>query len=92
MENAIGTQHACAWTKRKEIIFKNNKIYTDLSELIKKAHGNELSIAAFKPSEVMDFKVEEVKRNWDPQKIKDLEAKAQQGDFFKTKEEVRERF
>jgi hypothetical protein len=46
-----------------------SKIYDDLSVLIEKANqDNEVSLATFKPTRILDFIVEEVDREWNPEK------------------------
>jgi len=76
----------------KQIIFNNKSVYTDLSELIEKANNNELSIAIFKPTEIMGLVVEEVDREWSQEKLDLLKAKASQLSLFQTEEEVRKEF
>lgn len=38
------------WAERKRLILKPNLIHTNLTQLIRKAHANELSLAIFKPT------------------------------------------
>jgi hypothetical protein len=61
------------WLKRKEIVFKN-KVYTDLTELISEAKDREImtSLAVFKPTEIIDFTIEQVEREWDKNKLEKL--------------------
>lgn len=61
------------WLLRKEIVFKN-KIYTDLDELIKEAKNKEImtSLAVFFPTEIVDFTIENVEREWDKNKLAKL--------------------
>lgn len=61
------------WLLRKEIVFKN-KVYTDIDELIAEAKNREImtSLAVFKPTEIVDFTVEEVEREWDKKKLEKL--------------------
>jgi len=61
------------WLLRKEIVFKN-KIYTDIDELIAKSKNREImtSLAVFKPTEIVDFTIEEVEREWDKKKLEKL--------------------
>ena len=76
----IGTEKA--WVERKEIIFKNNAIYRDLSILIEKANNNELSIAIFKATKLLDLVIEETDREWKPENLALLKAKASQLSLF----------
>jgi hypothetical protein len=61
------------WLLRKEVIFKS-KIYTDIEELISEAKNKKImtSLAVFKPTEIIDFTIEEVEREWDKNKLEKL--------------------
>lgn len=61
------------WLLRKEIVFKN-KVYTNIEELIKEAKNREImtSLAVFKPTEIVDFTIEQVEREWDKKKLEKL--------------------
>ncbi len=72
------------WKERKQIIFKKQKPYTNLEEVIGKAKENQLSITVFKPAELKDFIIEEVDSEWSEEKIRILEEKAKQGSLFET--------
>ncbi len=80
------------WKKRKEIIFSKSRIYTDLTELITLAKANELSLATFKPKEIIAFEVEKTEREWPAEKLALLEAKSKQLSLFQTKEELKKEF
>lgn len=68
---------------RKSIVLKN-PLYTNKKEIIKKAKANELSLVVFKPSRITGFVIkEEEERDWDPEKLKALEADRKQLDIFK---------
>lgn len=90
IDEPVGTKQA--WTERKRIIFEKNDVYTDLGKLIKKANDNELSIAIFKPSEILKFVVEEAEREWSQDSLDILKAKASQLSLFQTEEEVKKEF
>ncbi len=80
--DAIGTENF--WQKRKDIVLKN--VYTNLSVLIEEAKDKKVctSLAVFKPKEVIGFKVEQVSREWDEEKLAELEAKSKQQNLFET--------
>jgi hypothetical protein len=61
------------WFLRKQIVLKN-KIYTDIEELISEAKDKKImtSLAVFKPTEITDFTIEEVEREWDKEKLEKL--------------------
>ena len=80
------------WDKRREIVFKNKKIYTNLQELIGKAKTEGTSLAVFKPSEILDLVVEETEREWDTNKLAILKDLSRQQNLFQTPEEIEEEF
>lgn len=80
------------WAERKQIVFDKNPIYTDLATIISKAQRDELSIAIFKPTKILDFLIQETDREWKPDRLKLLNAKASQLQIFQTEEEVRREF
>ena len=86
----LGTEQN--WYRRKEVINKSF-IYDDLNVLISKANiDNELSLATFKPTKIIDSIVEEVEREWDSQKLATLKAKSKQLSLFQTEAEVKKEF
>ncbi|MFQ5330102.1 MAG: hypothetical protein ACE5D4_08970 [Thermodesulfobacteriota bacterium] len=87
----IGTKGA--WAERKNIIFEKNEVYSDLSILIEKANNNnELSIAIFKPTEILELVIEETDREWNSESLKLLKDKARQMSLFQTQEELEREF
>jgi len=76
----IGTEQD--WYERKKIIFERGSIYRDLEEIIKLNKDGILSLATFKPTNIIDLVVQEVEREWDQSKIEKLKSKAKQGDLF----------
>ncbi len=63
---------ASNWLQRKEIVLRNT--YENLSQLIEEAKNREIctSLAVFKPSEVLDFQIEETSRQWPKSKLETL--------------------
>lgn len=80
------------WDERRRIIFKNKKIYTNLQELINKAKSDGISLAIFKPMEILDFIIEKTERDWDSNKLAILKRLSQQLNLFQTPEEIEEEF
>ena len=70
------------WKARKEIVLNN--VYTNLTTLIDEAKNKTIStsLAVFKPSKILDFRIEAVSRDWDDKKLKILEANASQFNLF----------
>lgn len=75
------------WAARKEIVLK--KVYYDLAELIDEAHNKQIltSLAVFKPTEIIDFVIEAVEREWDKNKLAKLEAERKQSNLFQQPED-----
>jgi len=81
--STIDTDKDKIWRTRKELIFANTKVYTNLEEIIKKANNeNELSLAIFKPNEITDFTYEKDSEEWDEKKLRAIEADKQQLKLF----------
>ncbi|RDH89561.1 MAG: hypothetical protein DIZ77_15510 [endosymbiont of Seepiophila jonesi] len=58
-------------------------MYTNFAEIIERnKNDRELSLATFKPTEIVDFIIEEDEREWNQDKLHTVEAKAQQNDLF----------
>lgn len=68
------------WIERKKFVL--GKVYFNLKELIAEAKDKNIrtSLAVFKPTNVLDFKIEAVDREWDKDKL----AKFQQMNLFET--------
>lgn len=82
--DTIGTEYE--WYYRKQIVLK--KVYTDIKELISEAHDQKIctSLAVFKPTKVIDFKIEKVAAEWDSKKLEKLKALNDQGNLFDMEE------
>ncbi|MBL0288620.1 MAG: hypothetical protein IPQ19_14835 [Bacteroidetes bacterium] len=77
------------WILRKEIVLKN-KIYFDIEELISEAKNREIltSLAVFKPTEIIDFTIEQVEREWDKSKLEKLKQDRSSNLFAEEKEDL----
>ena len=82
------------WLQRRNIIFKNKKIYTNLTEVINKAKSKEdcISLALFKPTTLIDFIIQPTEREWDKNKLQHLKELAKQLNLFQTSEEIEKEF
>jgi hypothetical protein len=80
------------WDERRKIIFKNKKIYTNLEELIISAKSDGISLAVFKPTEVLDFVIEPDERVWNLKKLESLRRLSQQMNLFQSTEEIEAEF
>jgi hypothetical protein len=79
------------WHERNDIIFNTQKIYTDMNEVIALAKNNQ-SLAIFKPTKITNFSWEEVDREWDAEKLRNLKAKSQQLSFFEKENDMSQEF
>lgn len=80
------------WNYRKSIILGKTKVYYNLSELISDAREHLVSLAIFKPTKVISFKIEEASRDWDPNRLSILQSLSLQQSLFQTAEELEEEF
>ena len=70
-----------AWAGRKDLVLKER--FTSMKELIARAKSEERkSLAVLKPTEIVDFVIEETDRDWKEKFI----AQNRQGDIFETDE------
>ncbi|MGK0190060.1 MAG: hypothetical protein ACI9R3_005880 [Verrucomicrobiales bacterium] len=77
----IGTEDQ--WRERRRIFLKNGEVFTDMEALISAAKANEMSLATFKPQQILDFVwKEEEEREWDESKLENMRAMTAQGDLF----------
>lgn len=70
------------WHERRRMLLHRATVHTSLSELIRGAKNNALSLAVFRPERVVDFQWEETDRQWDPSKLAIVRAMASQPDLF----------
>jgi len=81
------------WEERKRILFKSEKLYTNLEEIINLAKAPPYhSLAIFKPTKFLDFYSEETERDWPKNKIEQIREKAKQLSLFQTPDELIEEF
>jgi len=72
------------WWERNQTVLIAGDVYTSFDEIIaKNKNGRQLSLATFKPTEILDVTVEEEEsRDWDEKMLLELEAKSKQQDMF----------
>jgi len=81
------------WEERKYILLKTEKVYFNLTEIIKIAKEPPYkSLVVFKPTKILDFHVESTDRDWPKDKLERIQAKAKQLSLFQTPDEVIEEF
>jgi hypothetical protein len=76
----IGT--ASGWRDRRRLILERGRVYTSLRQIIDGAHKNQLSLAVFKPSEILDVRFELCDRDWNPEKVEHIRKMLDQGRLF----------
>ncbi len=71
------------WHERRELVLIKGTVYDDFSKILERNKNNHgLSLATFKPAEIVGFKIEEVDRDWDQKKLKEVQQRAKQSDLF----------
>ena len=82
LHEELPTGRGREWAGRKDLILKKGRVFDDLAALIKMANANELSIATFKPTDILEVTHRPVARKWAPGKIVAVEGFHRQGDLF----------
>ncbi|MFH0907388.1 MAG: hypothetical protein V1929_01315 [bacterium] len=70
------------WRDRRAILLKKATVHTRLQALIDGAKANTLSLAVFKPANILDFVWEEETREWDAAKLAEMRNQSNQGELF----------
>jgi hypothetical protein len=73
---------ASKWRERRRILLKTARVYDRLDELIAGAKANQVSLAVFKPTRIVDFIWEEETREWDLDKLREMRARHSQLNLF----------
>ena len=77
----LGTENG--WAARKEIVLKN--MSTNLADLIQRVKDENISLAVYKPAEIIDFVWESQSREWDKKKLDKVKANLSQRSLFEEK-------
>lgn len=80
--DTIDTRSRGGWETRRNYVISRGKVYHNLSDVIALNKQGLVSLATFKPTSILDLKVDKVDRNWDPDKLEALREHARQGDMF----------
>lgn len=70
------------WRERRRLLLKTARVYDRLDELIAGAKSNQVSLAVFRPTRVIDFVWEAEERQWDPDKVGQMREATKQNDLF----------
>ena len=71
-----------AWRDRRRLLLETSRVYTNLATLIADAKENMVSLAVFKPTRVIDLRVEEDEREWKPERVEAMRKATNQFDLF----------
>lgn len=77
----MGTERG-QWRARRQLLLKAAKVFTRLSDLIDAAKANQISLAVFKPTRILDLVWEEEEREWDAGKLTEMRNLTSQGVLF----------
>ena len=83
---------ADGWAERCRLVLNKGTVYDNMTELIEMAKNNELSLATYKPTEILDLVVEEVEREWSASKLNIAKNLHRQGDLFADDDQFEEEF
>jgi hypothetical protein len=67
--------------ERDAFILKN--VHTNKKNLIESAKADRLSLATFRPSKFVKFEIETAPKEWDAEKLLEIQKMRKQGDLFK---------
>lgn len=70
------------WSERRRILLKTARVYDRLDELIAGAKSNQVSLAIFRPTKIVDFVWEQETREWDESKVREMRELTSQLDLF----------
>lgn len=70
------------WSERRKLLLKTARVFDRLDDLIAGAKQNEVSLAVFRPTEVVDFTCEAEEGDWDPNKLKQMRDAYSQLELF----------
>src|SRR5262245_24002009 len=60
------------WAERRRLILGRTRVHTSMSELIDGAKANQLSLATFKPTRILEFVCEAEDREWNEGKLRQM--------------------
>lgn len=76
----MGCEHN--WRERRQLILKKARVYDRLDDLILGAKANTMSLAVFKPTQILDFTWTAEERDWPPEKLEQITLMLNQQDLF----------
>ncbi len=79
----VDTSHN--WSERRRLLLEKGRVYDDLDELIARAKANDISMAVFRPHQLIDFVWEEEEREWKPSQLQRMRNLSDQPELFQEK-------
>jgi hypothetical protein len=77
------------WYTRRKIVLEKNYIYKDFAKLIEDNKSDKnISLATFKPTEILDMEVVEDSREWDAERLEKINLRAKQHNLFENNDKV----
>ncbi len=76
----MGTEQA--WRDRRKLVLNTAVVYDRLDRLIVAAKSNEASLAVFRPTKVVDFVWESEDRDWNTERLRQMQELTSQLDLF----------
>ena len=70
------------WRERRKFLLKTTRVYDLLDDVIDGAKANQISLAVFKPTRILNFVWEQEDREWDPDKVRHMRDATKQYDLF----------
>ena len=75
------------WQARRDFVLGKGVVYTNLAEIIERNRARELSLATFKPTEIVKVTSEPDDREWDKTKLDAILQRGRQGHLFEEPKE-----
>lgn len=79
------------WRERKRILYRKTMPRANLTDLIEAGKRNEISLATFKPTQMVALEIKKTEANWNESKLAWVEAQLRQGDLLDS-QSIRENF
>lgn len=70
------------WRERRRLLLKTGRVYDRTDELIAGAKANQISLAVFKLTKIIDFVWELEEREWNPETLREMREATSQLDLF----------
>ena len=85
LQDEMGLENG--WQARRDFVLGKGRVYTNFSKLIEKNKARELSLATFKPSDIVEVLCDPVEREWDETKLDAILQRSRQTHLFDSPKE-----